>query len=327
MPADVGIAIDLQGHIPLDAIEARLIRMGIGAERAHAAVNLDARRYAMVRRAIREVQVRKQNVVDPKCAGGRHFKIRDVCSVGQNVIARISMGAIKIGVRAAYQRKFFRPFYFAHVQQRLADVHPFNFWEHLFRRGKLVRVKLAVDPDFISVHAFRLDSLEKHLEQVHRLPLHNLPLFRKAAFRVLGVEILPTAAKPPALHQVAVQRRVEVPGIRILFVHEDALRALGVRVPVTGQINNVQLIARHKGVNIFLGQLLLEARHGLLVPFERQTVIFRRFRWAFLAGRRAEQQFFAAARAAALHDFRQRSTCSLRLHSVNLVHALEKAAA
>ncbi len=165
-------------------------------------------------------------------------------------------------------------------------------------------IKLAVESDFVALHTVPFYAFEKKLEQVHRLALHHLAQLGECAFGVEVIEIKPAAAEPPTGDEVAIERGIEIPGRVVIFIHEDGLRAFGGGVPVTREIDDVPAVAQHEGFDAALRERFFEAADLLLVPFERQAVNCGGLRRALFAGRGAEQQLFAGAGGALIHDLR-----------------------
>jgi len=327
LAADGCVTFDLQRHVALDAIEERLIRMRVGAERPDTAFHFHLAGDGVVRTAIGEIQLRVKNVVDPESGGCGNFVIRDVCAVGQDVIARVGVSAIEISVGAAIEREFFGGFHFAHVQQHLADVHPFDARQDFLRGRGLFGVELAVESDFVALHTVFFYPFEEKLEQVYRLALHDLAQVRECALGVQEIEVEPAAAEPPASDQVAIERGIQIPGRVVILIHEDGLRAFGGGVPVASEIDDVPAVAKDEGFDAALRETFLEAADLLFVPFKRQAVSCGGLRRAFLTRNGAEQPPLAGAGGALIHDLRKRRARGGGLHAGDFVHARQQASA
>ena len=103
----------------------------------------------MMRSAIFQIEVGIQLAVDPEGGRDAHFVVRDVCAECEvDVVACIGVRAIEIRIRAPHQRQFFGSFYFAHVEQGLADVDPSDSWQYFLGFRQLVGIKLAIQSDF-----------------------------------------------------------------------------------------------------------------------------------------------------------------------------------
>ena len=326
--ADVGVAIDLQRHVARNAIEARLVGMRIGAERADAAIDFDARLHAVMRRAIGEIEIGVEHVVDPEGRGDGDFIVGDVSAVGEDVVARVGVGAIEIGVGATSEGEFFGRFHFAEVEEGLADVNESDFGEDFFGGGEVFGGEFAVEANFVAGNTFGLDAFEEHLEEVDSFAFDDFALLGEAAFGVLGVEIFPAAAEPPAFYEVAIERGIKVEGRLVVLIHVDALRALGVGVPVAGDVDDVELIAEEEGGDLFFGQLFAEAREGLLVPVEGKAIGGGGLRRAFFAGDGLNEELFAGAGGAGFDDVGEGLAFGGGgLQAVDAIHAFEEAAA
>src|SRR5208283_629782 len=116
--------------------------MRVSAERSYPAADFDSGADTVVRRAIGEIEVGIELIVDPEGGGDTDFVISDVGAEGENVIASIGMGAVKIGIGAASESQFFGSFDFTHGEQGIADIDPLNAAKNFFGFVQLVFVEL-----------------------------------------------------------------------------------------------------------------------------------------------------------------------------------------
>src|SRR5262249_49984078 len=115
------------------------------------------------------------------------------------------------------------------------------------------------------------------------------------------------------------------PGSRVILIHEDGLRAFGFRVPVTGEINKVELIAEDEGMDVLLRDFVLEARDGLFVPIQRQAIVLGGLGRSRCTGSGTQQQLLAVSSGARLDDFAERLLAALRLQTINLIEPRKEA--
>ena len=126
-----------------------------------------------MRRAVRQIEIGIELLVDPELRGHRHFVVGDVGSVRENVVAGEGVSAVEIHVSAAPQGQLFRRLHDAHVHQDGIDVDPFHVRQNLAGFGALRGIQLAIDSDFLALDAMLLDSFQQETKQIDGFTLRR----------------------------------------------------------------------------------------------------------------------------------------------------------
>ena len=207
----------------------------------------------MVRQAAGEVEVGVELVVGPQLRRHLDLVVGDVRTVGEDVVPSKGVGAVEVDVGPSPQSQLLGGLDLPHVHQDVGDVYPLDAWQHFLGLVELGLIELSVDADSRPLDAVLLEPFQHELEEVHGVALLYLPLIGETTIGVQIVEVHSTAAEPPRLDDVAIEAGVEEPGVGVVPIHEGGLWALGRCVPVACQVDDVEAVANHEGLDVPFG--------------------------------------------------------------------------